>query len=84
MGEKLYDSIFRLCVSLTNAHIMCNPLRRDDADTYHRFRNRLYAIGDATVNKRKRVQERYRQRRRQRLAITFRVQAVDGEETEEE
>ena len=83
-GGKLYDSIFRLCVSLPKSDIMCNPLRRDKADTYHRSRYGLYRVGDDSVKRRKRVQERYRQRRRRRLATNFRVRAVDVEELEDE
>lgn len=67
-NEHKYDSFLRVCTALTNIHIKWHPLRDEDGVLYNRYKNRLYAIGDEIVTKRKRSQASYRARRRARLA----------------
>lgn len=71
--KKNYDILFRLCAALTNARITLYPLRNSYFEARRRDGSRLYSIGEETASKRDRVQERYRERCRQRLDMTFRA-----------
>lgn len=70
---RKYDNIFILCVSLTIHHVRKHPLRAQDDLQYDQMLNRIPSIGAERVEKRRRVQERYRQRRRSRLDSKHRV-----------
>lgn len=78
--EENYDYIFSLCVSLTSFHIKHNPLRAEDSEHYGLVKKRLYGIGEETIRKRKRTQERFRQRRKQRMDIRFRLMNASDDE----
>ncbi|ETW04038.1 hypothetical protein H310_04424 [Aphanomyces invadans] len=69
--EGLYDTIFRVCLSLTNANIMIHPLRDDDEGFYNRRMNKLAKIGDEIQRKRKLSQSTYRAKRRMRLEAGY-------------
>lgn len=67
-SEESYDTIFCICVALTNFHIQLHPLRDDvNAAHYRIYKNRNYRIGESIVKKRKLAQKRYRERRKQRI-----------------
>lgn len=84
-SESLYDLIFSIGISLTNLHVSLLPLRQEDGDHYGLLRKRLFGIGDQITRKRKRAQDKYRQRRKQRLDLQFREMNdsdQDGDTTE--
>lgn len=66
-AEKSNDNIFRMCISLTNLHSKWHPLRFADLDCHNTIKNRQYAIGEETVMKRKRAEEKYCLKCRRRL-----------------
>ena len=68
-AEKNYDKSFTMFISLTNLHIKWHPLRAADLDRQNQIKNRQYAIGEETVMKRRRAQEKYRAKRRRRLGL---------------
>ena len=70
-SECLYDPFFKFCGALTNRHISLHPLRAGDLQFYRKMKQRQYIIGEEILKKRKRVQEKYRKRRKQRLAVQF-------------
>lgn len=65
---------------MTNLHVCLHPLRQEDRDIFQRIKNRQYEIGSTTVEKRKRVQERSRARRKQRIEVQRR--AVAGQHSD--
>lgn len=71
--NESYDMISVLCAGPTNCHIRSNSLRAEDGTSYSVFRERLYTIGKESLRKHRRIQERYRRRRRQSLAERFAV-----------
>lgn len=75
-AEGDYDAYFKLCAGFTNMHINWHPLRTEDVDRFRRLRNRLDDIGASRIEKRRRVQERYRQRRRARVNLQFRAEQI--------
>ena len=79
-SEGSYDSIFRTCLALTNMHVRKNPLRASDHQFFETVRNRLYCIGEDTVQEKKCVQERRRKRRKQRMDMRFRRMNGSGDE----
>ena len=68
-AEKSCDTIFRMCISLTNLHIKWHPLRGADLDRHNQVKNRQYAIGEEALMKRMRAQEKYHAKRRRRLSL---------------
>lgn len=70
--EDRYDSVSRFSTPLTNVHIQFHPLRSEDGSHHRRFKKRLYAIGDESAIKRRRVQESFRQKRRRSIELQFR------------
>lgn len=71
-SERFFDPIFRFCIALSNLHIRAHPLRVNDGSRYNEIRNRMEAIANERVEKRRRAQKRYRGRRRRRTDITYR------------
>ena len=65
--HKNYDMMFRLAVGLTNFHITINPLRAKDGDDYRIKLNRLYELEKKAQEMRLKKQQKYRDRRHQRL-----------------
>ena len=80
-NEEMYDKIFKLCAALTNMHIKLYPLRVSDQSHFNAVRNRLYTIGEENLRKRQRAQERYRNKRRQRMSTPFRSAVCDSDAT---
>ena len=70
-SENIYDPFFKLCAAMTNYHVRLHPLRASDLQLYRRVKQRQYIIGEEILKKRKRTQEKYRKKRKQRLAIKF-------------
>lgn len=66
-GEALYDPLFRICVGLTNLHIINHPLRSQDQGAFNWYKNRLYNICVSAHDKRRAIQKRYRLRRARRI-----------------
>ncbi len=81
-GADLYDSLFQVCVALTNVHALKHPLRAIDGESYVQYRNNIYNIGDQVVNKRKMVQDRYRRKRKRRLEASFYAPEGDDDMSE--
>ena len=78
-GEAIYDDYFRLGVALTNCHIKWQPLRAADQERFTRIRNRMHQIAEIAIEKRRRVLQRYRERRKQRVNHRFRFTQYDSE-----
>eukprot|EP00171_Calliarthron_tuberculosum_P021823 IDg21823t1 len=83
-SETLYDTVVCMCVGLTNIHVDSKPLRSVDSDWYNRYMNRLLHIGDSRKRKRAETQAMYRERRKQRLRVGYRVASTEDDETQEE
>ena len=77
----MYDKIFKLSAALTNMHIKLYPLRFSDQSHFSAVRNRLYTIGEENLRKRQGAQERYRNKRRQRMSTQFRSAVCDSDAT---
>ena len=71
-SEAGYDSIFRLCVGLTNFHLHKKPLRDEDSKILRTMKNRRYHIATSQIQKRRQVQRPYREKRRRRVEMQFR------------
>ena len=71
--EKHYARFVRICFALTNAHIKWHPLRDVDGAQYQKYRKRLHGIAENTIQKRSLAQQRYRAKRRARLARDFSI-----------
>lgn len=56
--------------------VRANPLRANDGSRYNQVSNILEAIGNNKVEKRRRTQESYRDRRPRRMDIDYR--AISG------
>ena len=78
LNEELYDTIFRACVGLSNAHIMDHPLCDTDEECYIRRVNKMVTIGEDIARKRKLTQVKYRSKQRLRLSTS--INDVGGEE----
>jgi len=65
--EQKYDSCVKICVALTNYHVLLNPLNHQDLDQYRKAMARLKAIASRKNRKRQQSQQRYRQKINQRL-----------------
>lgn len=72
-AETSYDTIFKLCVALTNLHVCCNLLRQADVERHPRIRNRQLPIGNTQIVKRRRAQERHRRKRASKVQIQLRA-----------
>lgn len=59
-------------MSLTNQHISQSLLPEADLDSCQCMKNGEYSIGESSVRKRKRAQEKYRVGRKQRIEVRFR------------
>lgn len=70
-GEELYDTIFYLCVALTNLNVKLQPLRALDGKWYNGYKNRMKEIGHTRKRNRSESQSRYRTKRKLRLGIGF-------------
>lgn len=68
--RNTYNMYFRSCVAITNYHISCNPLHRDDTVFHRRHESSLIQIRAEEEEARKRKREEYRDNRRARLEIT--------------
>lgn len=58
-------------------HVRWHPLRGGDLNLYWRVKNRRYTLGKERVEKRKRVQAKYRQKRKARMDISFHAGPAD-------
>lgn len=83
-AESNYDKLFRLCVALTNQHIRWHPLRQEDHATFQRYKNRQYSIGAEIARKRKRIQERYKARRKARLSVLLHGEIAPRQPSEDD
>lgn len=72
-SEELYDDFFRMGLALTNFHIRWYPLRESDAQHFTKLQNRMSSIADSVIQRRRRVLQRSRERRRARLNRQFRA-----------
>lgn len=81
MGERRYDYYFMVCLALIIVHIRWSPLRAGDGTIYRRIRTRIYEIGVGVARKRRMTQQVYRERRRSRMEIPFRVTERMGQES---
>ena len=59
--------LFQFKMPMTNAHVLYHPLRNEDGIKRRQITNRHCHIMESTTAKRRRVQERYRGRRRARI-----------------
>ena len=62
-SEANYGPVFRLCLGLTNFHIRWKPFRDGDMELYQQLTSRWYHIGNSQLDRRRRIQKRYRHRR---------------------
>ena len=83
-NEKIYDTIFKLCVALTNEHIKLHPLRKEeDLEAYYFYRNSMAQEAEQKTRKRRETQELYRQCRRARLEQNYYAREDPEEDVEE-
>lgn len=75
-NEGSYDVFFKIAVALTNFHVKKFPLQRKDQEYFSGVRNRLRSISHESCEKRKRQQEMYASRRRQRLQPVESMQPI--------
>lgn len=68
-------------MSFTNLQVKWIPLRADDPDKFQRFRNRMLHIDYEKIEKRRRVIERYRERRTDLLNSKFRKNQFEEGQT---
>lgn len=68
---------------MTNVHVKLHPLRAEEGQHFTQVQNRMRAICDERLEKRKRTQGRYREWRRRRLEVQHRVTVpgLDGLDT---
>lgn len=81
-NHDLYSTIMKLCVGLSNLHILWQPLRDNDGANHNRFQNRLYTLGNNIVEKRRLAQRKYRAKRSRKLQSQFHT--ADDVSTESE
>jgi len=82
--EDLYDSIFCLCVALTNFNISLQPLRAADGNRHTRYINTLIEMAETRKRKRSDSQSNYRVNRKHRLSIGFTTTILGSDEEEDE
>ena len=70
-SEAGCDSIFSLCVGLTNFHLHNHPLRAEDSRLLKTMKNRQYHIATTQIQKRRQVQRSYREKRRRKVEMQF-------------
>ena len=71
-GKRICTILFfNFAAALLNYHNTLSPLRAEDLQLYRKCKQRQYIVGEDIVEKRKRVQERYRRKRKKRLAVQF-------------
>ena len=70
-SEGMYDTIFQMCMGLTNIHIIWHPLRDSDGQHYQQIRNKWFTLGEQVVKRRKLTQARYRAKRKHRIDRDF-------------
>ena len=70
----------RLCTALTNIHVVFNPFRRKDLESFRNVRARLYHIGESRLRKRREKQRSYPLKRKTRIEASLRhtKHVVDG------
>lgn len=78
-NENVSDDIFKFCLALTNMHVRRQPLVHTDLDAFNLYKNRLYSIGEERGETRKRVQEIYRCKRKQRTDLKCKGQMDTGD-----
>lgn len=66
-GEGTFDTIAALGVSCNDAHIRNRPLRALYEEVYERMKNRKYEIANDCIEKWRRVQRTYREKRNREL-----------------
>lgn len=62
LSEDIFDTVTRICVALTNHHVISNPLGDNDVQVYQQHRKNVYTDGTLALLKRKRQQQKYRKR----------------------
>ena len=72
-SENKYDPVLRLCLGLTNFHIRWGPLRAQNMTLYQKLTNRWYQIGNSQLERRHRIQKRYREKRADLMRRQFRA-----------
>ena len=75
-SEEHYDPVFRLCLGLTNFNIRWKPLREQDMSLYQQLTSRWYSIGNSQLERRRRIQKNYREKRANILMRQFRASSV--------
>lgn len=77
-NEPFYDPLAGLCVSLTNYHIVDNPLRATDGVNYQKLKNLRYDFGNnRAAEKRRLIQKMNREKRKQRMSVALRNSLLD-------
>ena len=71
-SENNYDPVFRLCLGLTNFYIRWMPLRAQDMTLNPQLTNGWYQIGNSQLERRRRIQKRYREKRADLMQRKFR------------
>lgn len=70
-GMRILQSDFQDWYGSDDFHITIHPLRVDVHAFLEIMRRRLYAIGEESAKKRKLAQQKYRQRKQQRMNLQF-------------
>ena len=65
----MYDTIFQICMGLTNIHISWHCLRDGDGQHYQQIRNKCFTLGKQVVKRRKLNPARYRAKRKNRIDL---------------
>lgn len=66
-NHDIYKKIFKYALAFTNLHILYHPFWHNDEEVFCRTQNRLKCTGIEIMNKRRRVQARYRAKSARRL-----------------
>ncbi|TMW61802.1 hypothetical protein Poli38472_010865 [Pythium oligandrum] len=82
--RHLHSTIFRLCVSLTNAHILANPLEDQDREERRIQERCLRGQGEMMVRRRREAQARYQAKMRDSLNEIEDIEDEDNEMDEQE
>lgn len=59
-------------------HVRLHPIHSEDRKRFRRVRNRMNDIGYSRIQKRLRIQKRYRQGNRPRIYVHFRTELVES------
>ena len=54
-SEHMYNSMFQMCMGLTNIHICMHPLRDAYGEHYQQLRNKCFTFGEEGIKKENRL-----------------------------